>query len=387
MKKIPYLALLSLSFAVFVFNTSEFIPIGLLSLIANDFGMSDAHTGIMITIYAWVVALVSLPLMLLLSNIALKRLMLFTIAIFVLSHIASALSQNYYTLIASRIAVACAHAIFWSIASPMAVRIVQPNKQGLALSFIITGGAIAIILGLPLGRVIGLYIGWRMSFLAIGILAFLTLIMLWQAFPKLESTDSISLAILPKIFKNKSLMAIYLITAALITAHFTAYSYIEPFLAKVAHFSEDGITLTLVAFGLVGVVGSAIFARFYEGRAKLFVGFAIFGVCICLFMLNFGAISAYAMIMVCLIWGLSMNFFNLAFQSQIIALCPKGTAIAMSIFSGIYNVGIGGGAAIGGLVIDSLNIGYIGYIGGIIAVFVCGFYMRNILWTLSVKSR
>ena len=359
---IPYLALLSLAFAVFVFNTSEFVPIGLLSLIASDFNMSESGAGMLITMYAWVVALVSLPLMLLLSNIELKRLMLLVISLFVLSHIISALSQNYVMLMLSRIGVACAHAVFWSIASPMAVRLVPKNKQSIALSFIITGGAIAIILGLPLGRVIGLSLGWRASFLSIGGVALLTGLLLWRVFPKLPNTDFISLDMLPKMLKNKSLIAIYGITAVLVTAHFSAYSYIEPFLLQIAHF-----------------------AKFYEGRASLFVGIALFGICGSLFLLHFGAIHTYLILFICIFWGLVITLFNLSFQSQVIFLSPQGTAIAMSIYSGIYNVGIGSGALIGGLVSDWLNVGYVGYFGGAIALLVCGFYIKRIVWS-SAKS-
>ncbi len=380
--KIPYLALLALSFAVFVFNTSEFVPIGLLSLIASDFSMSEAGVGLLMTMYAWVVALVSLPLMLLLSNIELKRLMLIVIAVFVLSHIASALSQSYAMLMASRIGVACAHAVFWSIASPMAVRLVPKNKQSLALSFIITGSSIAIILGLPLGRVIGLGLGWRMSFFVIGIIAFLVGILLWRAFPKLPSTDSISLDSLPKLLKTPNLIALYFITAVLVTSHFTAYSYIEPFLAQVAGFSENGITSILVAFGAIGVVGSFIFAKYYEGHTRLFVAFALFGICASLFALHFGAIHSYIIIFICVFWGLAITMFNLSFQSQVLLLAPKATAIAMSIYSGIYNVGIGSGALIGGIISDSVQgVAYVGYGGGIIAIIVCVFYVKRVIWS------
>lgn len=378
--KIPYLALLSLAFAVFVFNTSEFVPIGLLSLIAKDFAMSESDVGLMITMYAWLVALTSLPLMLLLSNIALKRLMLGVIALFVLSHIISALAHNYAMLLLSRMGVACAHAVFWSIASPMAVRLVPPKKQGVALGFIITGGSIAIILGLPLGRVIGLHLSWQMSFLSIGIIAALTGLLLWRVFPHLEKTDSISLESLPKILKNKSLIAIYFITAFLVTAHFTAYSYIEPFLAQVAYFSENGITFALVGFGAVGIVASVIFARFSEGRMQGFVSFALFAISSSLLLLHFASVHVALMVALCLFWGFAISIFNVSFQSQVILLAPQGTAIAMSMFSGIYNVGIGSGALLGGLLSDGFDITYIGYGGALIAFLVCGFYVKKMAW-------
>ena len=104
-----WLPLVGLTFAVFVFNTSEFMPIGLLSDIAADLHISEVRAGLLVSVYAWVVALMSLPLMVMVSTVELKRLLLAIIALFVVSHVASALAEGYYTLMLSRIGVACAH--------------------------------------------------------------------------------------------------------------------------------------------------------------------------------------------------------------------------------------------------------------------------------------
>lgn len=53
------LPLLGLTVSAFIFNTSEFMPIGLLMDISQSFAMTESQTGIMITVYAWVVALLS----------------------------------------------------------------------------------------------------------------------------------------------------------------------------------------------------------------------------------------------------------------------------------------------------------------------------------------
>ena len=98
-----WLPLIGLTFAVFVFNTTEFMPIGLLSDIASDLHVSDARAGMLISVYAWVVALMSLPLMIVASRMELKRLLLTIIGVFVVSHVASALADGYYTLMLSRI--------------------------------------------------------------------------------------------------------------------------------------------------------------------------------------------------------------------------------------------------------------------------------------------
>lgn len=153
------LPLFGLATSAFVFNTSEFMPIGLLSDIAASFAMAPAQTGIMITVYAWMVGLLSLPLMLVACRMELRRLLLLTIGLFMLGQLGSAFAVNFPMLMGARIAVACAHSIFWSIAGPLATRLVTQVRQPFALSMIATGSSIAMIFGLPLGRVVGLALG------------------------------------------------------------------------------------------------------------------------------------------------------------------------------------------------------------------------------------
>ena len=134
-----WLPLLGLTFSAFIFNTSEFMPIGLLTDIADTFRMSEAGAGLMITLYALVVMLMSLPLMLLASKLDFRKLLLGTILLFGICQILSATAQSFAMLMLSRIGVACTHAIFWSIASPLAVRVVSEKFHSLALSLIATG--------------------------------------------------------------------------------------------------------------------------------------------------------------------------------------------------------------------------------------------------------
>ena len=257
-----WLPVLSLACAAFVFNTSEFIPIGLLSSIASDFNMSEAGAGMLITIYAWVVALASLPLMLSFSRTELRRLMLCVMTLFVLSHALSAIATSYASLMASRIGVALSHALFWSIASPMAIKAAPRGKHSMALGFIVAGSSLALSAGLPIGRVIGLYLDWRSTFACIGILAFLILVLFWRVFPAMPSTQNISLKTLPKLLANKPFIKICLLTLIFITGEFCAYSYIEPFLAQ--HLQDSVITYALVVFGASGILASVAFSKYYD---------------------------------------------------------------------------------------------------------------------------
>lgn len=364
-----WLPLIGLTFAVFVFNTSEFMPIGLLTDIATDLNISEARAGLLISVYAWVVAIMSLPLMIMVSKMELKRLLLSIIALFVVSHVVSAFAEGYYTLMLSRIGVACSHAIFWSIAPPLAVRTVPDGKRALGLSTIATGSSVAMVVGLPLGRVVGLYVGWRMTFLSIAIISALIFIFIAVVFPKLQSRGKFAFKQLPDLLHNRVLVGVFIMSVLFATAHYTGYSYIEPFLGKVASMSPDVVTLVLIVFGASGMLGSIAFSKYYMANRRRFMFVMTIGPALCLLLLQVAAASLLSVVAVCIMWGAMATAFNIAFQDNTIRFAPENaTSIGMSIFSGIFNLGIGSGAYVGGLVVSHLSIDYIGYAGGIIGL-------------------
>lgn len=366
-----WLPLICLTVAGFTFNTSELMPIGLLSDIAGDFSISEAHAGMLITVYAWVVALLSLPLTLYFSHTDFRRLMLGIVALFIVSHIGSVLSTGYYTLMASRIGVACAHSIFWSIAPTMAVMATPGHARSTALSVMVAGGGIALVAGLPLGRVLGLLAGWRMTFAALGILAAVVFIGLYISLPHMPqaTADESRKSILKDVAANKVLIAIYLITAVFVTGHYTGYSYIEPFMDRIIGMQPRAITLTLSLFGVAGLLASALMTKFFPPHPRTVIATVCISLPIALLvLLPVARLSVWLLALLCVLWGLAMTMFNIAFQNQIIIYAGKTQAVAMSIYSGIFNLGIGMGAFAGGIVCESGKMECIGYVGGIIAL-------------------
>ena len=374
-----WVPLVGMTLSTFVFNTSEFMPIGLLTDIAADFNMTESAAGMLISVYAWAVMILSLPLMLCVTKVPPKRLLLGVIVLFGICQLLSAASVNFWMLMAARIGVAAAHAVFWSIVSPLAVRVAPKGAQSAALGLIITGTSIAMIVGLPLGRVIGLYVGWRTTFFFIAAVAAAVWLFLAAIFPRVPSRDTISLRKVPSLLGNPALVGVYVLTVLMVTGHYTGYSYIEPFLAQVAGLDNDWITWVLTAFGLVGIVGSLWFSRDYEKRPYAFMRFAVVGIAFFLLLLRLSAFGHFPVVALCICWGLAITIFNLVFQSEIIRLAPEATAIAMSVYSGIYNVGIGAGALVGGFVCTHASIARIGYAGGAIALLAALFCLVRLV--------
>ncbi|ECS1978462.1 sugar transporter [Salmonella enterica subsp. enterica serovar Typhimurium var. 5-] len=364
-RKVAWLRVVTLAIAAFIFNTTEFVPVGLLSDIAESFHMQTAQVGIMLTIYAWVVAVMSLPFMLLTSQMERRKLLIYLFVLFIASHVHSFLAWNFTVLVISRIGIAFAHAIFWSITASLAIRLAPAGKRAQALSLIATGTALAMVLGLPIGRVVGQYFGWRTTFFAIGMGALITLLCLIKLLPKLPSEHSGSLKSLPLLFRRPALMSLYVLTVVVVTAHYTAYSYIEPFVQNVAGLSANFATVLLLILGGAGIIGSLVFGKLGNRHASSLVSIAIALLVVCLLLLLPAAESEAHLAILSIFWGIAIMVIGLGMQVKVLALAPDATDVAMALFSGIFNIGIGAGALVGNQVSLHWSMSAIGYIGAI----------------------
>lgn len=364
-RKVAWLRVVTLAIAAFIFNTTEFVPVGLLSDIAESFHMQTAQVGIMLTIYAWVVAVMSLPFMLLTSQMERRKLLICLFVLFIASHVLSFLAWNFTVLVISRIGIAFAHAIFWSITASLAIRLAPAGKRAQALSLIATGTALAMVLGLPIGRVVGQYFGWRTTFFAIGMGALITLLCLIKLLPKLPSEHSGSLKSLPLLFRRPALMSLYVLTVVVVTAHYTAYSYIEPFVQNVAGLSANFATVLLLILGGAGIIGSLVFGKLGNRHASSLVSIAIALLVVCLLLLLPAADSEAHLAILSIFWGIAIMVIGLGMQVKVLALAPDATDVAMALFSGIFNIGIGTGALVGNQVSLHWSMSAIGYIGAI----------------------
>ena len=376
-RRVQYLRVFVLGFSAFIFNTTEFVPVGLLTDIAQSFSVSPAHVGWMLTVYAWIVALMSLPMMLLTRKLERKTLLLGLFALFIASHILSVVAWDFTVLLISRIGIAFAHAVFWSITASIAIRVAPQGKHTFALSVLATGTGLAMVLGVPVGRIIGQLFGWRTTFAFIAIVALIIMLAMYRLLPSLPSLFSGSLSKVPEVLRNKVLLGMYLFIFVIFSAHYTAYSYIEPFLKEIGAASGHFTTLVLLLFGMAGIFGSLLFSYFGERANALMLISSVIIASLCMSVLYFVAPTVSMLITSILLWGASLMIIGLSMQIRVLKVDDTAADIIMSLYSGIINLGIGAGALIGGQVIQLVGLGSIGFTGALL-----GFCALAVILTL-----
>ncbi|HDR1883385.1 TPA: sugar transporter [Pasteurella multocida] len=360
---------ITFALAGFVFNTTEFIPVALLSDIAQSFAMPVSQTGLIITVYAWVVSLMSLPFMLLTAKAERRGLLIKLLVLFILSHLLSVIAWDFWVLVLARIGVALTHSIFWAITASLVIRVAPKDKKSQAIGLLAIGCSLAMILGLPLGRLIGQFFGWRATFAIIALIAIGILCLFYQLLPHLPSKNAGSLNSLPTLFKRPLLLGLYALTMIIISAHFTAYSYIEPFMLNISTMSHSMATFVLFVFGLSGITASLLFNRYYNAGPIRFILFSMGLLTATLLLLFIASQQTWTMFLLTFFWGIGIAGIGLGLQIRVLHLAPDATDVAMAIYSGIYNIGIGAGALLGNQVMQHYGLAYIGVAGALFAAF------------------
>ena len=374
-ERTKYWRVVIMACAAFIFNTTEFVPVALLTDIGQSFDMQSSDVGLMMTVYAWTVMIMSLPAMLATGDMERKGLLLKLFIIFIIGHIISVIAWNYWILLIARMCIAVAHSLFWAITASLVMRVAPKNKKTQAIGMLAIGTSLATILGLPLGRLVGQLVGWRITFAIIAALALVVMVFIMRLLPNLPSKNAGSLSSLPILAKRPLLIGLYATTVIIVSAHFTAYTYIEPFMVQIGELDPNLATIILLVFGVSGITASVIFNRLYRFGPIQFISTAMILLAVSLAFMLVSASYTVTMFSLAFIWGIGISCIGLALQMRVLQLAPDATDVASAIYSGIFNAGIGAGALFGNQITRHIGLEYIGFSGAALAMIALGIFV------------
>ena len=344
-------AILALAMSAFAIGMTEFISVGLLPLIKDSFNTTISLAGLTVSLYA-VGVTIGAPLLTPLTNkIKRKHLLIGIMLIFIIANTLAAFSTTFSMLLAMRVLSALMHGVFMSIATAIASDLVSPDKRSSAIAMMFTGLTVATITGVPLGTWIGQQFGWEASFITIAIIGFLSLVINIISVPNdLNEYEQASMLEQLTVFKNKSLMMVYLITALGYGGTFVVYTYLTTLLTDTLHYSDDAVVILLVIYGVMVAIGNTLGGKLTNNRPmQVLIGIFL--------------IQAIVLLIV----GVTVSHQILGLQLIVVLFAERKnkatTNFASSLNIASFNIGITLGSVIGGYVLNHFSITMTPYFG------------------------
>ena len=375
-----WLAVAALAVSAFSIVTSELAPVGMLSALANDLHQSQAGAGLAVTAYGWVAALAALLAGAIPARISRKALLIVLMLILAFSCLAATQSHTMQTFMTARMTGALAHGAFWALIGTVAVQLVPVDKLGLATSVIFAGVSAASVLGVPLSSFIADMVGWRQAFSAISLLSLATAVALLWTLPTLAAPQPLRLKVYVGIVKNPLLLSLFGATACIISAHFAAFTYLEPLLTQTHGIPTSTISALLLMSGLSGLLGNLIAGKLIDRHIRVLIMTSLLLSAGALGMLSIRGGSALPVWFVAVllgVWGAGMAIVFVGLQTWLLRSAGEATQPASAIYVAIFNTAIGTGALVGGLVSAKLGLSSLPLLAAV--AMICG---MALVWKL-----
>ncbi|MEH7441213.1 MFS transporter [Bacillus sp. JJ1122] len=382
------LSLLALAISAFGIGTTEFVPVGLLSTIADDLNISITLAGLLISGYAMGVAFGAPILTALTNKMSRKTLLMALMVIFIIGNSIAAVSTSFGLLLAARVITAFSHGVFFSIGSTIAADLVPENKRASAIAFMFTGLTVATVTGVPLGTFIGQMFGWRATFGGVALLGVVGIIASAILIPKnIKDAPPSKFSDQMKILRNGPLLLAFAITALGYGGTFVAFTYLTPILQEITGFSPKVVSIILLVYGIAVAIGNSIGGKAADKNPLKALLWMFIVQAIILIVLTFTA--PFKIVGVVTIFLLGMfAFMNVpGLQVLVVKLAERYVTAAVNVASALniaaFNLGIAIGAFVGGIVVDTIGLIHTPWIGG---AMVLGAVLLT-MWSMAIEKK
>ncbi|WHS58141.1 MFS transporter [Pseudomonas sp. G2-4] len=349
------LLLLTLALAVFAVITTELAIIGLLPQLARQLQVSPTEVGLLVSLYAVVVAVTGPFVTLLMSGWNKKRVLLSIMLIFVVSNLFNAYTDSYSTMLIFRVVPALVHAVFFAVALVVAVNSVSAEKRAGATAKVFAGVAVGLVLGVPFSAFMADHVSLAAAFLFGAVTSGLAFVGILLLMPSLPTQKKMSFKSQLNILKQGSVWLSLSTVVVVFATMFSGYSFIAEYLEGVTGMNGTWVSAMLMAFGVFGFFGNFLFSAWLQKnavRTTIIYPVLYIGIYVLVYLLG-GSFSA--MVLLTLLWGLLHSAGLVISQSWLMRDASEAPEFANSLYISFSNLGITLGASLAGWVIASLG--------------------------------
>lgn len=368
------IALLALTISAFAIGTTEFVIVGLIPTIAGDLGVDLPSAGLLVSLYALGVAIGAPLLTALTGKVPRKQLLLGLMTLFTVGNLVAWQAPGYESLVVARVLTGLAHGVFFSIGSIIATSLVPRDKAAGAIAIMFTGLTVALVTGVPLGTVIGQHFGWRATFLAVSALGVIAFVGSLLFVPKdIQRGAPSTLRQQVQVLAQPRLLLVYAMTAVGYGGSFIAFTYLASILQEISGFSAGAVSLVLLVYGVSVAVGNLWGGRLADRQGPIAALKLIFLLlAIVLLVLGVTAANKWLVLATVLAWG-AVAFGNVpGLQVYVVRQAQRVAPNAVDVASGLniaaFNLGIAGGAFVGGHIVARLGLIHTTWVGALVVL-------------------
>lgn len=344
----------AMTLCVFALIASEFMPVSLLTPIANELNVTEGLAGQGIAISGAFAVITSLTISRLVGEMNRKTLLLLLTAIMAVSGAIVALAQNYTIYMLGRAMIGLVIGGFWSMSAAMAMRLVPSEQVPRALAIFNSGNALAMVIAAPLGSYLGSVIGWRGAFLCLVPVAVLAFIWQWISLPSLPANSCQAKKQLSifGLLRNPVVMMGMFAISLFFMGQFSLYTYVRPFLETITQVDISTLSFILLGIGVMGFIGTTVINTFLNRcfYATLIV-IPIMMAVIALSLVFLGTWTMVVAILLC-IWGFLATAAPVGWWGWLARTLPDDAEAGGGLMVAVVQLAIALGSTLGGVLFD-----------------------------------
>ncbi|MGN7403681.1 MFS transporter [Cytobacillus praedii] len=354
-ERLPWAGLIALAMAGFICILTETIPAGLLIEISEGLDVSESLAGQLVTAYALGSLIAAIPITTATQGWHRKPLLLLCIIGFLVFNTITALSSSLTLTIIARFFAGVTAGVLWGMTAGYARLMAPESLKGRAMAVAMIGTPLALAFGVPVGTFLGSFVGWRFVFGIMSLLAVLLILWIIWKIPDYPGQTSEKRMTLLEVFSTPGVRPILFVVLAWILSHNILYTYIAPYLSEAG--LAQRVDLVLLVFGIASLVGIWVVGIFIERRLRTLVLISLAGFGLASLTLGIGISHPTIIYIAVTLWGLTFGGAATLTQTAIADNAKKGADIAQSMLVTVWNLAIGGGSAIGAILIESFDVG------------------------------
>ena len=363
--KIYILALIS-----FLVGTSQYIISGILDKMADALGVSIGAAGQLITVFSLVYAIGTPILMVLTSKMERRKLLIYTLFVFIVGNLLSVIVPGYGLFMIARIIMALSTGVAVVTVLSIAAKIAPANKKASSIATVVMGFTASLIIGVPIGRFITSTYGWKFVFIGIALLVLFVIFIVINTIPKMNGDASIPLKRQIAMFKKPKIALALSITFFLMTGYAIIFTYLSPFLVNTVGMSDHLLSITFLVLGVASLFGSKLGGLSADKKGVIFtLKRGLLVNLTSLVVLLFISHSNIAVFIILTVWSFAAWSSGATQQYNLATILPESSDMLLGLNQSMMQLGFAFGAGLGGVIVGQISLSSITWFSALSVVF------------------